>query len=313
MTTINSNVRRILKSTLRRFTWQLRRVTWRSRVLPDFIIIGAQRSGTTSLYHYLTQHPQLHSSFAKEVHYFDAGLDPEEDNFQKGHAWYQAHFPLRSQVKAGDKVFEASPLYIFNPLAPERICDLVPDAKLIASLRNPTERAISHYFHEVGRGTENLPIMQALQEEDCRLEPVMNARDWKSVHYIDHSYKKRGLYKEQLERYMECFPIDCILVLCSEDLFQDPVSTLKEIYRFVEVDEGFQIENLEPQNVGAHKVEVDQEVYEYLNDYFRPHNEALFELIGKRFDWDGAGGLFAPPGSEPSPGSLPRAIPTPSP
>ncbi|MFO7955055.1 sulfotransferase family protein [Thioalkalivibrio sp.] len=139
--------------------------TWSKRGLPDFIIIGAQKSGTTSLYAYLSQHPQLFPSSTKEVHFFDGGLDPSVDTFKKGMPWYRAHFPLRKNMGANQRTFEASPLYIFNPLAPERIANVVPNVKIIALLRNPTERAISHFFHERRRGREPLAIDEALEKE----------------------------------------------------------------------------------------------------------------------------------------------------
>ena len=98
--------------------------------MPDFIIIGAMKSGTTSLFHYLRQHPSLTPSYKKEVHFFDGGRKPSADNYEKGKSWYQSHFPLKWSVRNDRKTFEASPLYIFNPLAPQRIYELLPDAKL---------------------------------------------------------------------------------------------------------------------------------------------------------------------------------------
>ena len=161
-----------LDALLRRLVWEYRQATWRTGSLPDFIIIGAQKSGTTSLYSYLSQHPQLLPSIHKAVHFFDGGLDESADNFEKGEAWYRAHFQLR--MHAHERTFEASPLYIFNPLAPKRIYDLVSEAKIIAVLRNPTERAISQYFHEKGgKNRDPLSIREALREEETRLKAVV--------------------------------------------------------------------------------------------------------------------------------------------
>jgi len=202
-----------VKTPVRRLTWQYRQATWCSRALPDFIIIGAQKSGTSSLYYYLIQHPQLLPSFRKETHFFDGGKCPSVDNFEKGQAWYRAHFPLRKNISNNQKTFEASPLYIFNPLAPRRIYDLVPEVKIIALLRNPTERAISHYFKEKRKNWESLSIYEALQEEEKRLESVIKEKDYKNDIFIHHSYKSRGLYKDQLERYLNYFPWQQILVI----------------------------------------------------------------------------------------------------
>jgi hypothetical protein len=275
-----------VKSFAYRMTWKYRQATWRSRSLPNFIIIGAQRSGTTSLYSYLGQHPQLLPAYLKEVHFFDGGLNSNVDNYEKGQAWYRSHFPLRRDVGAQSKTFESSPLYIFNPLTPSRIFDLIPEVKIIAVLRNPTERAISHYFLEKKFGYESLSINVALWEEEKRLESVIEGKDYKNDIFIRHSYKSRGLYKEQIQRFLECFSRQQIFILSSEELFREPNITLERLFEFVGVDKGFKVKDLTPRNVARNRVDVDSKVYEYLNDYFRPHNHALYELVGKNFGWD---------------------------
>ena len=261
------------------------RATSRSRALPDLIIIGAMKSGTSSLFGYLSQHPQLFPSRTKEVHFFDGGKKPEVDTFLKKEAWYRAHFPLKKHMSAGSKAFEASPLYIFNPLAPKRIFDLVPKVKIIAVLRNPTERAISHYYHVKRKNREPLSIYEALQAEEKRLEPVIRDKDYKSEVFRHYSYKSRGLYKKQIERYLNYFPLQQTLVLSSDELFCEPDSTLKRVFDFVGVDTEFKVNNLGARNVGHNRIEVDRNVYDYLNDYFLPHNQELYELVGKSYGW----------------------------
>ena len=273
------------KSPARRLILQYRQATSRSGSLPDFIIIGAQKSGTSSLYAYLGQHPQLLPSSSKEVHFFDGGLNPKVDSFEKGQVWYRAHFPFRKNVSAYSKIFEATPLYIFNPFTPRRIFDLVPEVKIIAILRNPTERAISHYFHEKRKGRESLPIKEALQEEEKRLESVIKNKDYKNDIFIHHSYKSRGLYKKQIERYLNYFPWQQILILSSEEFFSEPNNTLKRVFDFVGVDTEFKVKDLKPRNVANNRSKVDSDVYEYLNNYFLPHNQTLYELVGKSYGW----------------------------
>jgi hypothetical protein len=102
---------------------------------------------------------------------------------------------------------------------------------------------------------------------------------------MDNSYKKRGLYKEQLERYFQFFPRNQILTVFSEELFEFPVQTLKLIFRFIGVDDQIEIPKLKPYNVSKNRVEVSPEVYVYLDDYFKPNNEALFDLLGRRYKW----------------------------
>ncbi len=236
------------------------------------------------MYSYLSQHPQLLPSIHKAVHFFDGGLDESADNFEKGEAWYRAHFQLR--MHAHERTFEASPLYIFNPLAPKRIYDLVPEAKIIAVLRNPTERAISQYFHEKGgKNRDPLSIREALREEETRLKAAVRAKDYKNDSFIHHSYKSRGLYKVQLERYLNYFPREQILVLCSEEFFAETENTLRPVFEFVGVDSAFRVQDLKPRKVNADKGDVAPEIYEYLDSYCLPHNQMLYELIGRSYPW----------------------------
>ena len=278
---INKNYFKITK----RFSYEYRKVTSSMRVLPDFIIIGAMKSGTKSLFTYLAQHPMIIPSSRKEIHYFDGGTNPNHDNFNRGVNWYKIHFPLNVLMQKGHKTFEASPLYIFNPLSPKRIQDLLPNVKIIALLRNPTERAISHYFHELRMGREQLPIEEALKSEEKRLQPVIERNDYKSINYIHYSYKKRGLYKVQIERYLKLFPRENLLFLKSEDFFNETDKHLKIIFDFIGVNPNVEINNLEPQHVGSNKTDIDQSVFDYLNNYFFPHNQELYELLGEDFDW----------------------------
>ncbi|HDD62059.1 MAG TPA: sulfotransferase [Chloroflexi bacterium] len=266
-------------------TLKFRKINWSNRVLPDFIIIGAQKSGTTSLYYYLRQHPQLIPSYKKEVHFFDGGLDPNVDNFKKGETWYRSHFPLKRNTSSNQKSFEASPLYLFNPLAPQRIFEQVPEVKLIAILRNPIERAISHYFHEKQNNHESLPIYKALQSEEERLRPIIEKEDYKNICFIHHSYKSRGLYHEQLKRYFDYFPKSNILVISSQALFTDPSDTLRRVFRFVGVDTEFTVTDLAPRNIGSNRSRIDPSVYDYLEKYFRSHNQLLYELMGEDYGW----------------------------
>ncbi|MEL6232580.1 MAG: sulfotransferase domain-containing protein [Cyanobacteria bacterium J06627_3] len=269
----------------RHMIWQSRRATWFSRALPSFLIVGAQKCGTTSLYDYLVEHPQLWAAYIKEVHFFDGGLEPIINNFQKGEPWYRANFPLKSAIKQGGHTFEASPLYMFNPLAPKRIFELLPNVKLIAVLRNPTERAISHYFHEKRHHREPLDIADAMRAEEKRLAPKLQHQDYKSETFIHLSYKSRGRYLEQLERFLTYFPRENLLILESEGFFQDPSSALRRVCEFVDIDPNFQFNNLKPRNIAPNRVDIPPDVYRYLNSYFSSHNQRLYEFLGKDFSW----------------------------
>ena len=248
---------------------------------PVLVIVGAQKGGTTSLFHYLQQHPQLAGSYTKEVHYFDGGLDPAFDTYAAGLPWYRSHFPRVD----GRLAFEASPLYLFNPLAPARIARDLPGVKLVALLRNPTERAISHYFHERLRGREPLPIAEALRAEEGRLAPVVAAGDYKHHDYMHYSYKARGRYLEQLRRYEERFAPEQLLVETSERLFEDPADVVRRVLEFAGVDADFRPADLAPQHVAGNRTKVDASVYEELDEHFAPHNRRLADHLGRSLPW----------------------------
>jgi hypothetical protein len=221
----------------------------------------------------------------KEVHFFDGGLAPKQDNFQKGEGWYRANFPLKTSMQPGEHTFEASPLYMFNPLAAQRMFNLIPNAKVIAILRNPTERAISHYFHEKRYGREPLTIAEAIAAEEKRLAPAWANQDYKNENFIHLSYKSRGRYAEQLKRFLEYFSKANILILSAEKLFQDPESVLQQVCQFINVDSNFKFKKLKPRNIASNKVNVARSVHESLDQYFAPHNQALYKLLGQNFNW----------------------------
>ncbi|MCB1679470.1 MAG: sulfotransferase domain-containing protein [Halioglobus sp.] len=261
------------------------RVTRNNRDLPSFIIIGAQKAGTTSLFSYLSQHPELMPSIKKEIHFFDGGRYPWVDGNPRAEAWYRAQFPYQSSKTRRKKTFEASPFYLFNPETPRRIHAWMPEVKLIALLRNPSERAISHYFHGVRKDREPLAMQAAFEAEEARLEESLAKKDYESFAFRKYSYKLRGRYKEQLERYFEVFDRKQILVLCSESFFADPRHNLNKVCKFLGIAEEFALDNLAPANVGGNRSDVAPATYQYLNDYFKPYNEQLFEFLGERYNW----------------------------
>ena len=252
--------------------------------LPNFLIIGAQKAGTTSLYGYLYQHPQILRARKKEVHYFDL-------NYSNGLQWYRSHFAPRHLIDTYPRRItgEASPYYLFHPLSASRIhCDL-PGVKLIVLLRNPVDRAISHYFHAVQKGEEDLPIWRAFEEEEHRLEmefeKMLLDPSYQSTAFQRHSYKARGIYVTQIERFMELFGMDDILILKAEDMFQDYRQTLHMTYAFLGVDPGHLPAITKAKNVGTYPKHIPPGIRDYLNDYFRPYNEQLYNYLDRDFGW----------------------------
>lgn len=263
--------------------FRARTAVW--RCLPDTIIVGAQKAGTSSLFRYLIQHPDILASSKKEVHFFDGGIDPEIDNFKKGMIWYRAYFPFRTKTNAQKRILEASPLYLFNPDAANRIHCHLPSAKIVVILRNPVERAISHYFHEVRAGREGRPIMRALVEEDSILDPVWANREFKNDVFIRNSYKARGMYAKQVARYFDLFSEDQVFVMGSKSLFDDPDSAIKPLLSFLDVDADFTIPDKRARNPGMRRPQIEAEVSEYLTEFFAPHNNDLFQLLRKELNW----------------------------
>ena len=258
------------------------------RVLPDFVIIGAQRAGTTSLYNYLIRHPDIAGArLAKEVHFFDL-------QYERGEDWYRRFFPTGSSRgrhirRTGRQlvVGEASPYYLFHPLAPGRAAGLLAQARLIAMLRDPVERAFSHWRHEVRLGYETLGFAEAIAREPERTAgETTRLRDepgYRSFSHQHHTYVARGEYADQLRAWLERFPRESLLVVESEEFFERPKEVLRGAHAFLGVSP-MDLDAYERFNAtegGA----MDPADRDRLVGHFQPHNERLFELIGRRFDW----------------------------
>jgi len=194
--------------------------------LPDFLVIGAQKAGTTTLHHLLAKHPDLYLPAQKEIHFFSLhdgyGLD-----------WYGRHYcDAAPQQLCGD----ITPYYLFHPRAPLQIHTVLPEARLIVLLRDPVERALSQFFHAKRHGFESLDLEAALAAEQERLADAQQALETPgSQHYSHqkHSYVSRSRYEHQLNRYAELFPTQQLMVCRSEDLFTEPTTCLDRITAFL--------------------------------------------------------------------------------
>lgn len=263
-----------------------KKVSWRYRCLPDVLIIGCQKGGTSSLHNYLAQHPRMFEADVKEVHFFDGGLDPAWNKYAEGERLYRSYFPHREAVRAAAGLsFEATPEYMYNPLAPQRMAAMVPAAKLIVLLRDPVERAISNYFHERRRGREKLSIMDALLAEEEHMDAVRASGDYKDTRLIWKAYVTRGLYAEQLDRVFTHYPRERVLILESSDFYANPKQTLAQVFDFLGVENADLDVDLTPVGVGSNRKKVDSEVYDWLRARFVEPNARLEELLGRRFDW----------------------------
>lgn len=273
---------------------RLRTRIWTSRVrtLPDVLIVGGQRCGTSSLYKYLGRHPNVAPSLRKEIEYFST-------EYERGESWYRAHFPLTIRrtvarlLRRPLVTFEATPDYLLDPRAPRRAHDLVPDAKLIVMLREPAERAVSHYHHSVRNGLEDLDLVAALAAEEDRLEgePERTAADerTKALPLRRFSYVMRGRYAEQLERWLRLYPRERVLVIRFDDFTVRPVETFERILGFLDLPPWQPPEFRNYSYVGATDggyKPPPAEVAEFLFERFEKPNAALVDLLGEEFRWD---------------------------
>lgn len=206
-------------------------VTSGLRGLPDFIIIGVKRGGTTSLYRYLTEHPEVRPLFParqriKGTYFFDV-------NFPRGEGWYRSHF----RVSGGGVIGESSPYYLFHPLAAGRAARIAPDAKLVVLLRHPVDRAYSQWREQVRRGYEDLTFEDALAAEPSRLEGqeerIVAEPGYYSYGHEHHSYVAQGRYAASLERWLGVFPRERFLIMRSEDLYRDPAAAYDRTLAFL--------------------------------------------------------------------------------
>lgn len=249
---------------------------------PDFLIIGAQKAGTTSLFDYIMQSPQARRPLVKEIHFFD--------QFKlKPLSWYLGHFPSRQILDDyGCVSGEATPFYLFHPAAAERISRLGLQPKIIVILRRPEERAYSHWNHEKRKGREPLCFAEALDMEQERLrhntDQVLDRAHLKALR--NWSYFSRGLYQSQIQRYAKIFGRDRVLVITLDALSIDPVKTVAKVCRFIGIvppdGSAFEI-----RNKGPEIRKPPSEAMAMLKRRYIEQNSKLKQWIDEPVDWIG--------------------------
>lgn len=246
--------------------------------LPDFIILGAQKAGTTSLAAWLHGHPQTWIAPEKEVHYFDL-------QYQRGIDWYGSRFSAApNSVKCG----EATPYYLFHPDCAQRMAESLPTTKFIAILRDPVERAFSGYFHAKRAAMEPLELAAALDAEPARMasDRALLARDPSA--YAEHqqwrSYLSRGLYAIQLQRYFAHFPRERIHVMFFEELISSPDAVLNQLSAFLEVA-SHQTPLLRANAGRDESALISPGIRDRAGEHFREANQELSSLLGRTLPW----------------------------
>lgn len=251
------------------------------RILPSWIVVGAQRSSSSSVYKYLVSHPQVAPALVKEVHFFD-------NNYCRGIHWYLAHFPMR---KPGRITGEASPYYLAHPHAASRIARDLPGVKILVVLRNPVDRAYSHYIHERALNREPYAsFAEAIAHEQERIageeERMLADPAYYSYAHQNYSYVARGRYIEQIERLFELFSRDRVRIVSSERLSQEPATVYAEMLAFLGLPP-FELQRFRRHNARSYEP-MDPGVRARLQDYFAPENDRLFKLLGTDFGWNSA-------------------------
>jgi hypothetical protein len=267
-----------------RMRWRM--ATRSRRVLPDFLVLGGQRCGSTTLFTMLSGHPQVLPSSHKEPHFFD-------NNVVRGEAFYRRLFPLGVHMRlharrAGRAVTgEGTTYYLAHPAVPERVAAMLPDARLIAILRDPVDRAYSHYQLSVRAGRERLSFEEALAAEPERLageeERLLAEPGYRSDAHRFHSYRVRGVYIDQLERWWAAVLRERLLVLRSEDMFADPGAVYRRVAAFLGLDADDR-RTFEARNqVAYHGME--DETRQSLRGFFREPNTRLERALGAELGW----------------------------
>lgn len=256
------------------------------RALPDFLVVGTARGGTTSLHAYLSAHPLVVPARRKEVHFFC-------HHYEQGLSWYRRHFPgplarggVRARHRGRLRTGEATPCYLSDPAVPDRVAATLPDVRLIALLRDPVARAYSVYHHFLRRGRETLPFDQVVGRELDLLRSAAASPGAPDRLGPDGrpSILGTGLYAEQLERWLARVPPERLLVVCSEELFAAPAAAYARVLAFLGLPP------FEPASFAAPRRKKGREpmgadVRARLVDFYREPNERLYALLGRDLGW----------------------------
>ena len=265
---------------------------------PSFFIIGAQRCGTTVLFNYLCEHPDVVPGCKKEIHYFD------KDKYYNGLgiAYYRSQFPLPFQLDKGQVTFDATPRYIYCPNCPKHIHKHFPSAKMILLLRDPVERAYSSWnmfsriYNEpqkrlsiISQATEGIRLLLQRKQypsfEEAVREEIDNSLTDEAP--LEPSFVRRGLYAKQIERYFKYFHREQIMIVDSRQLRNETNRTLEDIATFVGLrpHDWSRNETKRLRVAGVYKAPISQKMQVYLAKFYRLHNERLYELLSHDFGW----------------------------
>lgn len=267
-----------------------RRLTRSRRSLPDFLLFGVVKGGTTSFFGNLCNHPDVRAPFVKEINYFNL-------EWHRDLNWYRSFFPPRSGLPGSSRRItgEGSVLYFYDWAVPERIKQVIPRTKLIALLRNPVDRAFSQYQMEsrgsIKRGTQlpdfEIQMRRELEDLDA---PVLDVKTYREVDeaYGPLKYIRRGIYLPFIEHWRCFFDSEQMLILISEEYFDDPLRELSKAAAFLEIntsEKELTSQDLVRRNIGGYQSEIPRQLRTELERFYHPHNQALADFLGREIPW----------------------------
>tara|TARA_B100002049_G_scaffold44345_1_gene30587 strand:- start:73 stop:963 length:891 start_codon:yes stop_codon:yes gene_type:complete len=269
-----------------------RKMTSRLRQLPDFIIIGAGRAGTTALYSYLIQHPLIAAALTDnnesvaDLHFFEYIIS---NNIQ----WYKSHFPIlfskSNKHKNSFITGEYTSTYMYHPDVPKRIFNLLPKIKLIVILRNPIDKAYSTYQQQFRFGEYTTSFEDTINAEFRRIDlnkdfPELNSNNYDFENFVAQNIIRHGVYADYLETWLKIFDRKQILILNSDDLKKSTKETLRRVFNFLNVS-NYDIKDTSQVNVGKYPT-INKITRKKLIEFFKPHNQRLNKLLDTEFDWN---------------------------
>jgi len=276
---MEKSIRNSLSSKYQRFLKRgISGITASSRVLPNFIIIGTVRSGSTSLYYNLCEHPSIIPAAYDEIGFFDS-------NFHLGLNWYRSMFPTEKEMKRIKEktkfaiTGEDTPFYFWKKETVDRITKAIPNSKLIVIFRNPVDRAYSNYYLGIRAGTEKSTFEEAIDEE---ISFIKN-HSFRECVDRKRSYLSKGFYGKQFEIWEKKFNEKKLHVISTEDMKKQPQETMSKVFKFLEISE-YNIKNPQKQKSVIYE-KMNEDTRKRLLEFYEPHNEELFNKINQRFDW----------------------------
>jgi hypothetical protein len=268
------------------------RATSRSRTVPDFLVIGTKRGGTTSLFNYLMMHPGMLGLYPRPR--LQKSTDYFFKAFGQGEQWYRSNFHTRAfrdrmtqRLGYEPRSGEASPYYVWDPRVAERAHDVNPELKAIMLVRNPVERAFSHWQERRQNGVEPLSFELALESEASRtageLERMLADPLYYSEAYDWYTYRSRGIYVPQLQNWTSVFPSDQLLVLCSEEMYADVQGTFDRVSSFLGLPAA-RLPTTKTFNASA-RLPMPESARQELTEFYSPHVQQLSEYLGRPLPW----------------------------